>query len=123
MLSLRAQGKPKEARPGAPDVRSSMDGKFSLSGGKLNFDNLDYVLPAARVDLAGVYSLDGEQFDFRGRVRTDASLPQMVDAKWASLLLRVVSPFFRGQHGGSEIPVRISGTRSAPKFGLDVLRH
>ena len=123
MLSLRAQGKPKEARPGAPDVKSTMDGKFALAGGKLSFDSLDYSLPAARVDLHGVYSLDGEEFDFRGRVQTDASLPQMVDAKWASLLLRAVSPFFRGAHGGSEIPVRISGTRSAPKFGLDVLRH
>jgi len=31
------------------------------------------------------------------------------------------SPFFKKKRGGAEIPVRISGTKSEPKFGLDVL--
>jgi hypothetical protein len=121
-LSLRAQGRPKEAKPGAQDVNSQMKGDFALNAGVIHFSNLVYVLPGARVNLAGVYSLDGQQFDFRGKVQTSASLSHMVDSQWASLLLKAVSPFFKGKDRGAEIPVKVSGTRSEPKFGLDVLR-
>jgi hypothetical protein len=52
------------------------------------------------------------------------SLSRMVQSRWASLALKAVSPLFRRPGGGADIPVRISGTRSAPKFGIDVLgRH
>ncbi len=122
MLSLRAQGEPKMARPGAKDVKSQMKGAFSLNAGLLQFSDLAYVLPGGQVNLDGTYSLDGQQFDFRGKVQTDASLSQMVDNRVLSVLLKAVSPFFRRKGGGAEIPVRISGTKSEPKFGLDVLR-
>ncbi len=123
MLSLRAQGKPKEAKPGAKDVSSRMNGTFSLNGGVIQFSDLAYVLPGARVNLEGLYSLDGQLFDFHGRVLTDASLSQMVDRPWLSFLLKAASPFFKRKGGGADIPVRISGTKSEPKFGLDVLRR
>ncbi len=120
MLSLRAQGKPKKAKPGAADVESHMKGTFTMRDGLLRFSNLDYVLPGGRINLAGVYSLDGQRFNFRGHVRTSAELYQMVDSRWKSWLLRPLSPFFKGKGGGTEIPVKISGTKSAPKFGLDL---
>jgi len=121
MLSLRAQGEPEKAKPGAKDVSSQMKGRFQMAGGILHFSDLTYVLPGARVNLVGIYSLDGEQFDFHGKVLTEASLSHMVDSPWTSLLLKAVSPFFRRKGGGAEIPVSISGTKSEPKFGLDVL--
>jgi hypothetical protein len=122
MMSLRAQGKPKEAKPGAEDVSSHMNGTFSLNEGVLRFSNLAYVLPGARTNLEGVYSLDGQQFEFHGTVRTEASLSHMVDSPWLSFLLKAASPFFSKKGGGAEIPVKISGTKSEPKFGLDVLK-
>ena len=122
MLSLRAQGRPKEAKPGAKDVSSRMTGKFEMDKGLLEFTDLVYILPGARVNLEGIYSLDGEQFDFHGKVRTEASLSQMVASPWASLLLKAISPFFKKNGAGAEIPVSLSGTKSAPKFGLEVLR-
>jgi hypothetical protein len=121
MLSLRAQGRPKEARPGARDVSSRLKGAFHLNEGVIQLSNLAYVLPGARVNLEGIYSLDGQQFDFHGKVQTDASLSQMVDRRWLSFLLKAVSPFFKRDGGGAEIPFRISGTQSEPKFGLDLL--
>lgn len=118
MLSLRAQGDPKEAKPGAADVRSQMQGQFVMGGGKLNFSNLLYQLPGGRIRMEGVYSLNGEQFDFHGKVHTDAKLSQMVASRWKSWLLKPVDPFF-SKNGGTEIPVKVSGTKSEPKFGLD----
>jgi hypothetical protein len=120
MLSLRAQGRPSEAQPGAADVRSSMHGAFALSRGLLTFHDLDYELPGARVHLVGEYTLDGQRFDFAGKVRTDAKLSQMIASWWKSLLLKPVDPFFHKNGAGAEIPVKIMGTQSAPKFGLDL---
>ncbi|WP_255550881.1 AsmA-like C-terminal region-containing protein [Granulicella sp. dw_53] len=122
MLSLRAQGDPKEAKPGAEDVQSEMKGQFTMNAGRLTFSNLGYTLPGAKVQLAGVYSLDGNEFDFHGKVRTDAKVSQMVASRWKSWLLKPVDPFFKGKdgQGGSEIPVKITGTKSEPKFGLDL---
>ena len=120
ILSLRARGEPKAAKSGAEDVRSEMVGQFVLGDGKLRFSRLDYTLPGADVKLAGEYTLDGERFEFEGKVRTNAKLSQMVASKWKSLLLKPVDPFFAKDGAGAEIPVKVSGTRSAPKFGLDL---
>jgi hypothetical protein len=120
MLSLRAQGKPNEARAGAPDVHSQIRGAFNLSSGRMVFSNLDYALPGATVQLAGQYTLDGKQFDFTGKVRTDAKLSEMVSTWWKSLLLKGVDPFFHKNGAGAEIPIKISGTNAAPKFGLNL---
>lgn len=122
MLSLRARGEPKQAKPGAEDVGSSITGQFGMGQGRLRFSKLSYSLPGADVDMAGVYSLDGNELDFNGKVRTKAALSQMVSTWWKSWLLKPVDPFFRKHGAGAEIPIKISGTRGAPKFGLD-LKH
>jgi hypothetical protein len=122
MLSLRAQGDPKAAKPGVEDVDSQMKGQFTMAGGKLNFSRLTYNLPGAEVRLVGEYTLDGERFDFHGDVQTQAKLSQMVASGWKSFLLKAVDPFFTKDGKGAQIPVVISGTRDAPKFGLD-LKH
>ncbi len=122
MLSLRASGRPGEAKPGAPDVHSKMVGQFVMEKRKLTFSELNYSLPGATVDIAGVYSLDGRQFDFAGKVTTNAKLSQMVSSWWKSLLLKPVDPFFTKDGAGAVIPIKISGTQSNPKFGLDLHR-
>jgi hypothetical protein len=120
MLSLRAQGNAKDAKPGAEDVHSQMVGQFVLAGGKLSFSKLNYTMPGATVMLTGEYSLDGQRFEFAGKLRTDAKVSQLVASRWKSILLKPVDPFFKKNGAGAEIPVKISGTKSAPKFGLDL---
>lgn len=122
MLSQRTSGHPRAAKPGAPDVRSSMAGDFSMEDGRVRFSKLNYVLPGATVELAGIYSLDGQQFDFTGDVKTDARLSQMVARRWKSWLLKPVDPFFAKRGAGAVIPIKISGSKAAPKFGLDLHR-
>ena len=43
MLSLRAQGEPEKAKPGAKDVNSRMTGTFSLNEGSIHFSKIEYV--------------------------------------------------------------------------------
>jgi hypothetical protein len=71
------------------------------------------------VQLTGIYSLDGEQFDFHGKVRTQAEVSQMVSRWWQRLLLKPVDRFFRKDGAGTEIPVKITGINNEPKFGFD----
>ena len=123
MLSLRAQGKPKEAKPGAEDVHSRMTGRFQMGDGKLDLQDLNYAMPGATVRLAGVYTLDGKKFDFTGKVRTEAKLSQMVASRWKSWALKVADPFFHKNGAGAEIPVKVTGTNGSPKFGLDIGRR
>ncbi|HEX8816661.1 MAG TPA: hypothetical protein VF753_14275 [Terriglobales bacterium] len=121
-LSVRARGLLKQARAGnIEDVNSKLGGKFSLESGVLSFSTLQYAVPGAEVDLAGRYSLDGNQFVFHGKAYLDAKLSQMVTG-WKSAMLKPVDPFFR-KHGDTEVPVKIAGTRSELHFGPDFHHH
>jgi len=97
---------------------SEMNGRFKLSNGLLSFPKLHYQVPGAKIDLAGKYSLDGNQFDFHGKARMDAKLSHMVTG-WKSILLKPVDPFFSKHGVGTEVPVKVTGTKSEPHFGLD----
>lgn len=118
-LSMRSQGKPKLATDNIPDnVHSDMKGTFNLRSGVISFSQLEYRVPGTQVNLTGTYSLDGNQFDFYGKARLDAKLSQMVTG-WKSILLKPADRFFSKNGAGTELPVKITGTKSEPHFGLD----
>jgi hypothetical protein len=118
-ISMRSQGKPKLAQDNIPDnVPSEMNGIFNLSEGTISFSQLQFQVPGTQVNLTGVYSLDGNQFDFHGKARLDARLSHMVTG-WKSILLKPADPFFSKHGAGTEIPVKITGTKSEPHFGAD----
>jgi hypothetical protein len=118
-LSMRSRGKPKLAQDNIPDnVHSEMKGTFSLTHGLISFSQLQFQIPGTRVNMTGTYSLDGNQFDFHGKARLDAKLSQMVTG-WKAILLKPADPFFSKNGAGTELPVKITGTKSEPHFGAD----
>ena len=121
-LSLRSQNRAKEAKDidkQNPDtIESQMTGQFELGDSKLTFSDLKYNVPGADIDLQGIYSLDGNQFDFHGKARLKAKVSQLTTG-WKSVLLKPVDPFFSKNGAGTEVPIKITGTRSDPQFGLD----
>src|SRR5262249_16866222 len=97
-LSMRSQGKPELAKDNIPDnVPSSLSGTFTLHTGILSFSPLYFQAPGTLVRLTGRYSLDGKEFDFRGKARLEAKLSQTVTG-WKSLVLKPVDPLFH-KHG------------------------
>jgi hypothetical protein len=118
-LSMRSRGTQK-LRPGQGDatVTSDLEGRFTLIEGVLSFSYLHFLVPGTHADMTGKYSLDGQTFDFHGLLRLDAKLSQMTTG-WKSILLKPVDPFFQKHGAGTELPFKISGTREAPRFGLD----
>lgn len=122
-LSLRSEGEPKLAQEHAETgVASELDGSFHLKQGRFTFPQLHFAVPGTQANLDGQYSLDGNTFDFRGELRLKAKLSQMTTG-WKSLMLKAVDPFFSKRGAGTEVPFKVTGTLSAPHFGLDLGRQ
>jgi hypothetical protein len=120
-FSMRAQGKPKDVKAAGNDrkaeVASQMAVDFSLGNGIVTVKSLHYQIPGAEVNLDGVDSLDGNIFEFKGHLRTDARASQMVTG-WKSILLTPFDSLFKKSGAGVQLPVSISGTSSDVHFGL-----
>jgi len=122
-LSLRSQGKPKLAKTDLADqIQARVGGNFQLRSGILAFSGLRFTVPGTEVNLTGRYSLDGNEFDFHGKARLQAKLSHMTTG-FKSILLKPVDPFFSKNGAGTELPVKITGTKSEPHFGLDFGHH
>ncbi len=120
-LSLRAQGHPEEAGHAFDGLRSvvasDMSAEFDIRNALMSVDNLDYQIPGATVQMNGVYSLNGQVFEFKGHVKTQAAASEMVTG-WKALLLMPFDKRLRKNGAGMELPVSISGTGNEPHFGL-----
>ncbi len=119
-LSLRGRGQ-EDAIPDGQSVVSQLSGRFVLRNASLAFQNLTFAVPGAVVQLSGTYDLRGDTLAFTGHLLTDATLADMTSGV-KSLLARMAQPLFRREGGGSKLPIRISGPRAAPSFGLDIRR-
>ena len=102
-------------------VLSGFQGHFSLADGRLALRDLTFIVPGARVELAGSYALRPETLDFHGTMVMDAKISETTTGV-KSLLLKAADPLFANNGGGSAIPFKIEGTRKDPSFGLDVGR-
>jgi hypothetical protein len=120
-LSARAQGHPEEVKSVSNDQRaeaaSGMSADFVLEHGLMTATNVNYSVPGALVQLNGVYSMDGNVFEFKGHVRTEATASQMVGG-WKGLLLKPVDGFLKKPGAGLQLPVAISGTEGDVHLGL-----
>lgn len=118
-LSRKAQGKPKDT--GIEDVASQFEGDFKLGGGKIALSHMAFRIPGADVQLDGDYGLRTEELAFRGRLLLDAK-PSQTTTGIKSILLKAVDPLVGGKNKGTDLPITITGTRTSPKFGVDLKR-
>jgi len=117
-LSKRGRGKVEDVKN--QNVVSDFDGRFKLGGGALQIPDLTFAVPGAKVELAGSYALKPETLAFKGQLLIDAMVSDTVTG-WKKWLMKPADTIFKRSDGnGSAIPIQINGTRSDPKFGLDV---
>lgn len=116
LLSRKGQGQPKNNE--IAHVSSQLAGAMHLEKGVIHFSGLRFMVPGARVDLHGTYTVAGGGLDFHGTLFLDAKLSQATTGAKA-LLLKALEPFFAGKNGGSKLPIKIAGTSEHPQFGLD----
>jgi hypothetical protein len=120
-LSLRGQGKPGELKTADPTlVRSEMRGTFHMADGVIVLPDLVYSVPGADIQLKGSYAMSGAlQFD--GTARMEATVSQMLGG-WKGILLKPADKFFKKDGAGTLVPIKVSGTREVPQFGVDFSR-
>jgi hypothetical protein len=116
-LSRRAEGKPGDEDAGS--AVSDLRCKFHLEKGVIHFASMTFSVPGAAVDLAGTYGVQGGELDFKGHVRLEAKISQMVTGV-KSDFLKLLDPFFSKHGAGTELPITIAGTRDKPTFGVSI---
>jgi hypothetical protein len=117
-LSRKGQGEPKNTD--ISGVISELDGTFQVKDGVVSFSNLSFAVAGASLKLNGTYGLDSTEMDFHGDLMLQAKLSQTTTGA-KSFFLKAVDPFFKGKNGGTDVPIKIAGTKDHPRFGLD--RH
>ena len=118
-LSMRAQGKPKQANArDAEVVASSLTGQFLQADGVVEVSELNYEMPGAQVQMEGMIELAPSTFEFHGKVRTQATASQMTTG-WKSLLLSPFDKLLKKNGAGLELPIKVTGTRSTYDLRLD----
>jgi len=117
-LSKRGRGKTEAVKDDS--VSSDFEGRFKLGGGSLELPDLRFAVPGAKVELAGSYRLRPETLEFKGKLLIDSLVSDTVTG-WKRWLMKPADTIFKRPDGnGSVIPIQIKGTRSDPKFGLDI---
>ncbi|MGC2733446.1 MAG: hypothetical protein WA212_06070, partial [Candidatus Acidiferrales bacterium] len=116
-LSRKAQGHPTDKD--IDDVVSNLIAKFRVDEGVASFSKLSFGVPGANVALTGAYRLDNGEMDFHGHLLMQAKLSQTTTGA-KSFFLKAVDPFFKGKNGGSDLPIKITGTKDHPSFGLEL---
>jgi AsmA-like C-terminal region len=116
-LSMRSRGIHDESAN--EGIVSNMQGSFSLSRGSIRFSSLSFSVPGANVQLQGHYELTSEQLNFQGTLSTQAKVSE-TQTGIKSLLLKLVDPFFKKGKAGAVLPIKITGHRSKPEFGLNL---
>jgi len=117
-LSKRASAKMSEE--GVPRVTSDFTGRFRLSNGALSLQPVTFDIPGALVQLDGNYGLRSGALAFDGYLFMEAKISQTVTG-YKSLLLKLADPIFR-KDGKTIVPLKVTGTRNDPKFGVDMGR-
>jgi hypothetical protein len=118
-MSMRAQGKPKQANAqDAEVVASSISGRFSQADAVIEVSELNYEMPGAQAQMEGKIELVGSTFEFHGKVRTQATASQMTTG-WKSLLLSPFDKLLKKNGAGLELPIKVTGTRSTYDLRLD----
>lgn len=118
-LSQKGKGEPKV--PPSETVASDFTGRFQLNQGKMSFRRFSFRIPGVFIMLDGDYGLLDETLDFHGTARLEAKLSQTTTG-FKSFLLKIVDRFFKKKNAGAVIPIKITGTREKPEFGLDLNR-
>ena len=114
-LSRRGRGRPDDRNPA---MSSKFGGRFSLAEGRLELPEVTFDVPGALVQLAGHYALEPETVDFKGMLFLDAKVSE-TQSGVKRVLLKIVDPLFKRDGGGSAIPIKITGSRANPSFGMD----
>jgi AsmA-like protein len=120
LIGLSRHGQGKDTAEPVGEVVSDLKGRFVVDHATVQFSELTFGVPGAVVNLAGAYGMRTEQLDFQGELRLEAKLSEAVGGGVKGFFLKAVDPFFKKDGAGTVLPIKITGSRKDPKFGLNL---
>lgn len=115
-LSRRSQGK--DETETIARVMTSLSGSFELERGVLMLRRLSFHVPGARVDLNGTYATHDGALNLEGTLTMQATVSQAVGG-FKSIFLKPFDALFKQKGAGAVVPIKITGTRANPQFGVE----
>jgi hypothetical protein len=117
IADLSRRGLGKKAEETAANVPADFNGEFTLVHGVMTLTKTEVQVPGAVIQVAGTYVLGSEEVDFIGEALLETSLSRAIGG-FKSIFLKPFDPLFRKKGAGAVVPIRITGTRPEPKFGV-----
>ena len=114
-LAKRGSGRPKDQK--MDNVPATFNGRFRMAEGKLDFEPVVFVVPGALVDLTGSYQVTPGTLDFRGSLNLDSKVSDTFSG-WKRWALKPFNPIFSKNDVGTYLPIKITGDKDNPHFGL-----
>ena len=114
-LSERGQGHPGVS---LGETFSQMRGSFHMEDQTIQFRQLKFGVPGARVDLIGSYDIDDDKLDFHGSLALDAKISKTLTG-WKRWAAKPLDPFFAKNGAGTFLKIQVVGSAKQPSFGLD----
>jgi len=119
VTSLSQRGKGEHGGDDSGKTAFNMRGHFVLRQGSMTFSAISFDVPGASVQLHGAYSLLRETLDFEGMLRLQVKLSQTTTGV-KSFFLKPIDPLFERRGAGAVLPIKVTGTREQPRFGLEL---
>jgi hypothetical protein len=116
-VNRKPSGHSSGATPGGSVA--NIDGHLIVNHGSAEFSPLVVTMEEASSRLEGSYQLANGKLDLHGELWMAGKLSQTATGMKA-FLMKAADPFFRKKSGGSQVPIKITGTRADPKFSLDI---
>ena len=105
----------------AANVLSDLNGHGSAVNGTATLSNLSFTMPAAKAWIHGTYDLVDYKIDLHGTLLTTGN-PSDATTGFKSLMVKVITPFFRKKHAAKVVPFKITGSYSNANMSLDLGR-
>jgi hypothetical protein len=103
-------------------IASHFRGRFRMAKGRASFSQLSFMVPGAGIRLHGAYNLKSGRIDMRGIFRMQATLSE-TQSGVKSWLLKPFNKLFEEGKAGFQAPVKVTGTREHPVFGIVIFHH
>jgi hypothetical protein len=119
-----SSGKAAESAVGQQEanVLSDLKGHGSAVNGTATVSNLSFTIPAAKAWIHGTYGLIDYKIDLHGTLLTKGN-PSDATTGFRSLMVKVITPFFRRKHTAKIVPFKITGSYSNINMSLDLGRR
>jgi hypothetical protein len=104
------------------NVLSDLKGHGSAVNGTATVSNLSFTIPAAKASIHGTYGLIDYKIDLHGTLLTTGN-PSDATTGFKSLMVKVITPFFRRKHTAKVVPFKITGSYSNVNMSLDLGRR